>query len=1123
MFLSSGGGSNAASSNNSGVAPVNDSKTILQAHLGNNLTATSFVAGNANVVNDTLRTGNWKFYVAGNTSVAAVTGANGSSGEWTMGNLLAYVPGFTPVVSDYLIYYTFSSNKVSGTTVYDSVTNFQGTLTATNATIAVDSNPRVPGQGYLKLSGGNMTFGSFTTGASGMSFSIWFYSNNTTDWGRIFQFGTTNTNRILAAIFTSKLRLYVDVVTVDTSLTPTNNTWYHFVWTIASNGTWIVYINGTSIYNAVQIYPPSLARTSNYFGGSPNGEYLTGGVDNFRYYNYVLSQANVTSIYESGDKYPSVASLTHTTGTIWMPSPGTPVDSSETLYTLKSNEVALTPGTNSTYAVWTATKSTNLKIDVSFADYNSRSANGVGFQMFKIKSDNTFDSVLFPRTVTSTALTNTNSTNYLTVPSINTTVNAGDKIYYRVDGNGISTSASSVLATAIYTDAVSTAVNPVETKLVQAQLATNLSNASLVAGNANTILDTTGAGDWKFYVAPSTSTAAISAASASSEWTGGSVLPYVLPPSVPTDMSFCFTFNSNAVSGTTVSSSVGGYTGSLMNNAVIVTDGSPGPGNGYALMTKVNNSPSGYIVLPVLTFTTFGLTISMWFRATSNNATYSRLFDMYPFSMFINDSPDGIGLQAGGVNGYIYTGTVRDNVWRHLVLTITNSGASSAYKCYINGTLQQTTTASYINLATTYQQTTIGSIIFFGGGGGAESFDGGIDDFRIYHRPISADEVSLIYSQPATYYPFETADINPYVTTQVGDLATGSPVYNGTLFNSAAITVEGNPRVAGKGYLSLTRTLKSYFNFAPFSVLNTGLSFAFWARFTSSNTVNGIRVFEMRQAFNGNEISYQFSGGNLYFVVTGLGNVFNFPVSINNTWNHYAITIANNGASSTYKNYLNGIENRTATGNYLILGSYLYYHISCSNNTPSSDLGMDGGIDDFQIYNRAISAAEVTSLYAGTPPPSLKDTVTNAAWVYKPGIPVDPSETSYTVKSNEIALKPGTNSTYAVWTSPKSTNIRLDVSFADYHTRNTGVGFQIFKINADNTFGSTIFPRTITGNAITDATLLNGTASYLTVPSTSLSVNTGDKVVYRIDGNGAPTSSSSVLATNIYSYSGRWY
>jgi len=115
-------------------------------------------------------------------------------------------------------------------------------------------------------------------------------------------------------------------------------------------------------------------------------------------------------------------------------------------------------------------------------------------------------------------------------------------------------------------------------------------------------------------------------------------------------------------------------------------------------------------------------------------------------------------------------------------------------------------------------------------------------------------------------------------------------------------------------------------------------------------------------------------------------------------------------------------------------------------------------------------------------------------------------------------LTPGTNSTYAVWTSPKNTNIRIDVSFADYHSRSAGVGFQMFKINNDNTFGSVLFPRTVTSSALTDAAPNN----YLSVPSTNISVATGDKIYYRIDANGNTTSASSVLATTIYSYSGKW-
>ena len=209
MFLSSGGGSNAATPIISGGASVNDSKTILQAHLGNNLTATSFVSGNANVVNDTLRTGNWNFYVAGNTSIASVTGASGSSGEWTVGNLLSYVaPGTLP--TDTAIWSPFT------TTVYDSVGNKQGTL-LNGAKIAVDAESRTGG-GYLSLSntnGGTVYNGEFFKFAplnvenTGLSFSFWGRFNATTRTNtsaRIFELNTPPipstdpyTNRILMA------------------------------------------------------------------------------------------------------------------------------------------------------------------------------------------------------------------------------------------------------------------------------------------------------------------------------------------------------------------------------------------------------------------------------------------------------------------------------------------------------------------------------------------------------------------------------------------------------------------------------------------------------------------------------------------------------------------------------------------------------------------------------------------------------------------------------------------------------------------------------------------------------------------------------------------------------------
>ena len=891
----------------------------LQANLGNNIASTSFVAGNANVVNDTLGTGSWKFYVAGNTSIASITGSSASS-EWTVGNLLSY----TVPPTDFSIFYPLNiadinpgnplqvGDLATGSYVYNS------TL-AGGATIAVDGNSRVAGQGYLSLNGttGNTKFLTLPTitltQSTGFSISLWTYIFSGND-GFIFDFRSASGNNNIAMgsyAINNSFVYYTDgygnfILTSNNSYAGLYNKWNHICLTIKPNNFTTIYINSVSQYSgtpAGNAFAGDKVKTQARLGSTylPNNG-LGGGIDDFRIYNRELTSGEVSAIYSGSTGINDAA-----TGATWMPTPGVPVDATETNYTVKSNEVALIPGTNSTYAVWTATKPTNLKIDVSFADYHTRSS-GVGFQMFKIKSDNTFDSVLFPRTVTSTALTNansSNSSNYLSVPTITTTVNVGDKLYYLIDGNGNAIAASSVLATSIYTDDVSVANNPVETKLLQAQLGNNLASATLVVGNSNTVLDTIGTGDWKFYVAGNTSTAAITSTSASSEWTVGNLLSYVSQSTPPTDMSFYYTMNTNTVSGSTVLDSVSGNYSATLGGTPIATisttDPSPAPGQGHLSMVVASQQ---HLQLPSITFSVAtGLTFACWFRS-NNTLNFGRIMDF------------------------------------------------------------------------------------------------------------------------------------------------GSPF----------------PDISNNFFIAIN----------------------------DSNVIVNVRL-------NNSGATYQ---------VSTSGTNYN-----NNVWRHVVWTISTTGVWNVYIDGVNKALNYA--GVYPKLMTRPSNLIGKSNWASQGDPYFNGAIDDFRIYYREISAADATAIYIGPIPASLKDTVTNTTWMSTPATAVDVSETLYTVKSNEIALAPGTNSTYAVWTAPKSTNLKIDVSFADYHSRSAGVGFQMFKINNDNTFGSVIFPRTVTGNALTNANSSNS-SNYLSVPSRTISVATGDKIYYRVDANGNTTAASSVLATNIY-------
>jgi hypothetical protein len=318
---------------------------------------------------------------------------------------------------------------------------------------------------------------------------------------------------------------------------------------------------------------------------------------------------------------------------------------------------------------------------------------------------------------------------------------------------------------------------------------------------------------------------------------------------------------------------------------------------------------------------------------------------------------------------------------------------------------------------------------------------------------------------------------------------------------------------------TLTANTK-YAKFTPVSIPSVGMSFSLWTKHTYV-TGNAVFFVDIR----GNSLTEIFlaltQGGELGAGSGGgLITVNGYKATITNgSWHHLVWTIS---ASGLYKFYLDNSLISTNQSTHPGAGLRVFYNIGSYEDSGDIGYAVNGAIDNFKFFSSELSASEVTAEYNNTASsmPFMLMTDSGAApkWTIKPATVVDPSETLYTVKSNEIALTPGTNSTYAVWTAPKSTNIRVDVSFADYHSRNVGVGFQMFKINNDNTFGSVIYPRTVTSTALTNAAPTN----YLSVPSRSLSVATGDKIYYRIDANGNTTAASSVLSTNIYSYTGPW-
>ena len=135
---------------------------------------------------------------------------------------------------------------------------------------------------------------------------------------------------------------------------------------------------------------------------------------------------------------------------------------------------------------------------------------------------------------------------------------------------------------------INSAVGIGETKVLQANLASNLNATTFVSGNSNTVLDTAGNSNWQFYVAPSTSVAAITNSSNSTEWTGGTVL-----------------------------SANDTFPGTLLFGATYVADaGSRVPGKNYLKLPNSTGNAKCARISP-FTPTTNGISFSFWIRHTT--------------------------------------------------------------------------------------------------------------------------------------------------------------------------------------------------------------------------------------------------------------------------------------------------------------------------------------------------------------------------------------------------------------------------------------------------------------------------------------------------------------------------
>jgi hypothetical protein len=457
-----------------------------------------------------------------------------------------------------------------------------------------------------------------------------------------------------------------------------------------------------------------------------------------------------------------------------------------------------------------------------------------------------------------------------------------------------------------------------------------------------------------------------------------------------TNLSAYFPFELSDQNGTTLlNNATNAYEATLYGGATVSNADYKVGGSSLYL----NSASSQYVQTANFTPTTNGLTFSFWYRSNAN-PSWGRIFDFGNGANVDNIlcSPNGDNLNKLGfrcnyksdpnTNNFYLTdiSSYNDNVWRHVVWTLTYAAAGSAtsvWNIYINGIYKATNTHYYPETAITRTQCYLGKSNW-----ADPYYNGYIDDFRIYNRVLSSSEIHNIYNsrlfinsvsnnQLIMYYPFETSDKSG--TTLANNANPNNIVFDATLYGGATVSIGDYKVGLSLSSLSLSDASSQYVQTANFTSTTNGLTFSFWYKSNGSGT--NVRVFDFGNgqennnilcvinAYGANQLALYCSNETSSTTPLVLSDITSYN---DNVWRHitWTLTYASAGSqTSTWKVYIDGVFKKIFVGYYPL--TTVTRTLCYIGKTHWSGTGyFNGYIDDFRVYNRVLSAAEIKNVYS---------------------------------------------------------------------------------------------------------------------------------------------------------------
>jgi hypothetical protein len=336
-------------------------------------------------------------------------------------------------------------------------------------------------------------------------------------------------------------------------------------------------------------------------------------------------------------------------------------------------------------------------------------------------------------------------------------------------------------------------------------------------------------------------------------------------------------------------------------------------------------------------------------------------------------SPNG----GASTVGVIYNNPIPLNTWTHVAVTY--NGTSHIATLYVNGKNVASNNVGVVQYDSTYYRATIGAKSWSGGllGSVGQYFDQKYDELRVFNRVLSDSEMFNLYNASretlaASQPPFLNNGLVLYQTMDASDLnyTNGTTVDRSRKGNSGTLVGYTNATTtaykAGKVGSALSFNGSSQYVSVPnSSSLNPSgdLSISAWVK----TSIVGVAGKNIIAKGNGNDYfqqyEFQIGGDNkVYFVIGNSTNngyyILNTPSAVlSSGWNNVTATLSDTSANI----YVNGVLDSSASGS----GSRI-----AANSNPvfiggrqDNSTYFNGSIDDVRVYNRALSAYEVTQLY----------------------------------------------------------------------------------------------------------------------------------------------------------------